>query len=70
MEKLKLRQLIILFSIVVLCSILFGFYLKSVKLTDSFDYKQMNKFYKVYNIFGKWDRLLYIINSNGNIFLF
>ena len=42
MEKLKLRQLIILFSIVVLCSILFGFYLKSVKLTDSFDYKLMS----------------------------
>ena len=46
MEKLKLRQLIILFSIVVLCSILFGFYLKSVKLTDSFDYQSNNIFTK------------------------
>lgn len=60
MEKLKLRQLIILFSIVVLCSILFGFYLKSVKLTDSFDYKLMS-FVQSNNIFTKNTFLLNFI---------
>lgn len=68
MEKLKLRQLIILFSIVVLCSILFGFYLKSVKLTDSFDYKLMS-FVQSNNIFTKNTILLNFIKfitSLGN----
>ncbi|MFP5452923.1 phosphatase PAP2 family protein [Parvimonas sp. G1604] len=60
MEKLKLRQLIILFSIVVLCSVLFGFYLKSVKLTDSFDYKLMS-FVQSNNIFTKNTILLNFI---------
>lgn len=68
MEKLKLRQLIILFSIVVLCSILFGFYLKSVKLTDSFDYKLMS-FVQSNNIFTNNTILLNFIKfitSLGN----
>ena len=68
MEKLKLRQLIILFSIVVLCSILFGFYLKSVKLTDSFDYKLMS-FVQRNNIFTNNTILLNFIKfitSLGN----
>ncbi len=41
MEKIKLRQFVVLFSVIILGSILFGFYLKSIELTESIDYKIM-----------------------------
>lgn len=60
MEKLNLRRFIILFSVIILCSILFGFYLKSIELTESFDYKIMT-FIQNNNIFTKNIILLNII---------
>lgn len=52
MEKIKLRQFVVLFSVIILGSILFGFYLKSINLTESFDYKIMT-FIQNNNIFTR-----------------
>lgn len=52
MEKLKLRQFIVLFFIVFICSIIFGFFLKSIELTNSVDYKIMT-LVQSNNIFNK-----------------
>ena len=68
MEKLKLRQFIVLFFIVVFCSIIFGFYLKSIRLTNSIDYKIMTLIQNN-NIFTKNTVLLNFIKfitSLGN----
>ena len=68
MEKLKLRQFIVLFFIVLFCSIIFGFYLKSIELTNSVDYKIMTLIQNN-NIFTKNTILLNFIKfitSLGN----
>lgn len=68
MEKLKLRQFIVLFFIVLFCSIIFGFYLKSIRLTNSIDYKIMTLIQNN-NIFTKNTVLLNFIKfvtSLGN----
>lgn len=52
MEKIKLRQFVVLFSVIILGSILFAFYLKSINLTESFDYKIMT-FIQNNNIFTR-----------------
>lgn len=52
MEKLKLRQFFVLFFIVLICSIIFGFFLKSIELTNSVDYKIMT-LVQSNNIFNK-----------------
>lgn len=68
MEKLKLRQFTILFLIILLSSILLGFYLKNIELTESIDYKIMNKI-QSNNFFTKNSILLNLtklITSLGN----
>ena len=68
MEKLKLRQFIVLFFIVLFCSIIFGFYLKGIRLTNSIDYKIMTLIQNN-NIFTKNTILLNFIKfvtSLGN----
>ena len=52
MEKLKLRQFFVLFFAVLICSIIFGFFLKSIELTNSVDYKIM-ALVQSNNIFNK-----------------
>lgn len=52
MEKLKLRQFFVLFFAVLICSIIFGFFLKSIELTNSVDYKIMT-LVQSNNIFNK-----------------
>lgn len=52
MKKLKLRQFFVLFFAVLICSIIFGFFLKSIELTNSVDYKIMT-LVQSNNIFNK-----------------
>ncbi|MBF1300402.1 MAG: phosphatase PAP2 family protein [Parvimonas sp.] len=52
MEKLKLRQFFVLFFAVLICCIIFGFFLKSIELTNSVDYKIMT-LVQSNNIFNK-----------------
>ena len=68
MEKLKLRQFFVLFFAVLICSIIFGFFLKSIELTNSVDYKIMTLIQNN-NIFTKNTVLLNFIKfitSLGN----
>lgn len=68
MEKLKLRQFFVLFFAVLICSIIFGFFLKSIELTNSVDYKIMTLIQNN-NIFTKNTILLNFIKfitSLGN----